>query len=171
MSLVYYLYSISTATRKLLIEGIPVQDNENLRNTFMLISYAIKAGCNLDEINSIERSLDKNQEVIVCFKTKKTKVHFYQTYIIKAKLTLEDILIKSSEPIVISEYLTTKCSNILKNARLLKNKNLIQNTYSLNGFVYIIPLGQLEAVKITYVQELHSMFPVLFWLDESTFII
>lgn len=168
MSLVYYLHLTSTA-KKLLIEGIPVQENENLKNIFMLISCVLGAGCNWDEeIESICRSLDKDQ-VIVNFKTKKAKDRFYQSYIIKDKLTLEDILIKSSDLIVISECVTPKCSNILQNARLLKNENLIQNTYSLNGFVYIIPLGKTATVRINNIEELHSMYPDLFWLEGSTY--
>lgn len=141
------MYSTSTAN-KLLIEGIPVQENENLKNTFLLISCALGAGCNLDDLSTIERTFnEENSDIIVKFTSKKSRDQFYQSYFIKKTLCLEDISIKSSELIVISEYLTPKNSKILKNARLLKERNLIQMAYSSNGFIYIIPLGQITTIQ------------------------
>lgn len=159
------MYSTSTAN-KLLIEGIPVQENENLKNTFLLISCALGAGCNLDDIATIERSQnEENSSIYVKFTSKKSRDQFYQSYFVKKTLCLEDISIKSSEPILISEYLTPKNSEILKSARLLKNRNLIQNVYSSNGFIYIIPLGQIITVRIKNLQDLNTYDPELFWLD------
>lgn len=161
------MYSTSTAN-KLLIEGIPVQENENLKNTFLLISCALGAGCNLDDLSTIERTFnEENSDIIVKFTSKKSRDQFYQSYFIKKTLCLEDISIKSSELIVISEYLTPKNSKILKNARLLKERNLIQMAYSSNGFIYIIPLGQITTVRIKNLQDLYTFDPELFWLDGS----
>lgn len=137
----------------------------------MLISYALGAGSNLDEINTITRSQndDENSDIIVKFNSKKSRDQFYQSYFIKKSLTLEDISMKSPDPIVISEFLTPKNSKILKNARILKNRNLIQNAYSSNGFIYVIPLGQITTVRIKNLQELYTFDPELFWLDGSKF--
>lgn len=131
----------------LIIDGIPVNKNENLiqliNNLCTFLDVEIYAG----EISSIFRlPFKKNTipSILVKFTTKIGRDRMYSSYFkvkknMKKFLSLNDIGYgPSTGRVYISEQLTQKNASLIKKARQLKMDKKFFNTYSFNGNVYIV---------------------------------
>ena len=61
--------------------------------------------------------------------------------------------------VYVNENLTDFNNEIAYRCRRLKKSKLIDNTYSMNGIVYIMKIGENKRTKILHIDELKEMFP------------
>lgn len=160
---------------KLLISGIPMVENENIKTVITSVCNAIKY--NRDPSSSIvhiyrpsrrnvvaaSSSLESshqtqlaNPPIVITFCDFECKMSFFSCYL-KTRLNISQIGFSASTRVYINEKLTTKNYEIFKKANAMKRDGNLLNFYTFRGLVFIRRHERSKAVCVCTLVDLFSL--------------
>jgi len=120
----------------LVVNNVPVLENESLNNYFSLICQAVEF--DLSTIVPPKLFRLNSGAIIMKFQTPGTKNLFFKKYLRKRNLCLRDINFESSKRIYISESASKKTRELFNIANKMKKDGWIHKAYIQNSSLFIV---------------------------------
>lgn len=123
----------------LLINGIPLTPNENMREIFVKICHKLGFAAKEYTILAIFRLKTKSTQptIVVKFISKDARNEFFQLYLKQKNLSLLDVGFLTEKRIFIHESLTKKNVAIFKDAMVLKKETKLHTAFTHDGIVHV----------------------------------
>lgn len=145
----------------LLLNGVPIVPQEDLRRIFSVISHKIGFLSNENTLSSIFRLRNNNQSdhptIVLKFLTTTARNDFFRLYMKCLDLNLKDIGFETGLRIYIKESLTKRNAEIFRKAIIAKKAAQVFNVHTYNGFVYIRTHKDGNPVRILSVGQLNLL--------------
>lgn len=124
----------------LIIDNIPETKQEDLFQIIYSIGDEIKVNIGQYDLNNVFRinSKKKVKSIMVCFQQKRARDFFYDAYLSKIVYLNNIGFTGLKGRLYMNEHLTSRNSEIIRQLRFIKSKNLIKKCYTRNGICYLV---------------------------------